>query len=163
MAGRPLSLVLGAGLLLAVAGCETARPVTPPPAAVAGADAVGELRGTWTGTWAGTPLTLLVVEHTESAPYSGFYFGPWLVSGGRYPGIDGVMTYLNGRSATTVRFNGWIHSSRPFSVALLAEPPGGQLYMRLNGAGAGVLIGEGSSTFSWVPHGTVQLTRRRRP
>lgn len=153
---RPGVLVLGLALLIAVTGCaHSAAP--PPPIAY---EPVGELAGTWTGTWGGTPLTLVIVEHTEGAPYSGLYFGPWLVAGGRYPGISGVLTYSSSGSPASVRFNGWIYSSRPFTLRVLAEAPDGQLHARLRGAGAGGLAGEGESTFRWGPQGPIELSRR---
>ncbi|MGH2687618.1 MAG: hypothetical protein ACRDKW_02255 [Actinomycetota bacterium] len=156
--GAPLAaLVLSFALLMAGAGCQSARS-SPPPGALSSA-AVGELTGTWTGTWGGTPLTLVIVEHTESAPYSGLYFGPWLVAGGRYPGIAGVLTYTGSGAPTSVAFNGRIHSSRPLIVFVLAQALDGQLQMRLRGAGTGRLTGEGQSTFRWGPQGPVELTR----
>jgi hypothetical protein len=151
-------LVLGCALLLAIAGCESARSAaTPGPTSY---DAVGELVGTWIGTWGNTLLTLVVIEHTESAPYSGLYVGSWLVAGGRYPGIAGILTYARAGAPATTRFNGWIYSSRPFTALVLAEPPDGQLHIRLRGTGAGALTGEGQSTFGWGPQGFVELTRR---
>ena len=152
------ALVLGLALLVAITGCESGRSSVPP--APISSDPVGELPGTWTGTWGGTPLTLVIVEHTESAPYSGLYFGPWLISGGRYPGIGGILTYARSGSPTSVRFDGWIYSSRPFTVFILARPLDGDLHVRLHGAGPGVLTGEGHSTFRWGPQGIVELTRR---
>jgi hypothetical protein len=151
-------LGLGCALLLAIAGCESARPAAPPgPLAY---EAVGELMGTWIGTWGDTLLTLVVVDHTESAPYSGLYVGPWLVAGGSYPGISGILTYERSGSQASMRFNGWIHSSRPFVAVLVAEPPDGPLRLRLQGAGPGRLTGEGQSTFRWGPHGPVALAHR---
>jgi len=155
---RPGVLALGLAVLLAVTGCESARS-SPPPLPTS-YDPVGELTGTWTGTWGGTPLTLVIIEHTEGAPYSGLYFGPWLIAGGRYPGIAGVLIYARSGLPTSVQFKGWIYSSRPFTVGILAEPPDGQLHARLRGAGAGGLTGEGESTFRWGPRGRVELTRR---
>ena len=43
-----------------------------------------------------------------------------------------------------------------------AEPLDGQLHLRLRGAGAGELIGEGQSEFRWGPQGRIELTRRPR-
>ncbi len=150
--------MLGLALLVAVTGCESARSPAPPiPTSY---DPVGELTGTWTGSWGGTPLTLVIVEHTEGAPYSGLYFGPWLIAGGRYPGIAGILTYASNGSSTSVRFDGWIYSSRPFTVLVRAEALDGQVHVRLRGAGADRLIGEGQSTFRWGPQGPVELTRR---
>jgi hypothetical protein len=150
--------VLGLILLVTVTGCTSARSSAPPLPIVY--EPVGELTGTWTGSWGGTPLTLVVVEHTEGASYSGLYFGPWLIAGGRYPGIAGVMTFARSGAPTSVQFNGWIYSSRPFTVLVRAEPLDGPLHVRLRSAGAGALTGEGESTFRWGPHGHVELTRR---
>jgi hypothetical protein len=151
-------LLLASALLVALTGCESGRPSAPlPPIAY---EPVGELTGAWAGTWGGTPLTLLVTEQTEAAPYSGLYVGPWLISGGRYPGVSGILTYARGGSPTSVRFDGWIYSSRPFTVLIHARPIDGELHIRLHGAGAGVLSGEGQATFGWAPRGPVELTRR---
>ena len=154
--------VLGLALiiLVAAAGCESARSSAPPPPVAY--EPVGELMGTWTGTWGGTPLTLVIAEHTEGAPYSGLYFGPWLIAGGRYPGVAGVLSYARQGTPTSVRFQGWLYSSRPFTLLVLAEPLDGQLHLRLRGAGAGELIGEGQSEFRWGPQGRIELTRRPR-
>ncbi len=152
------ALVLGLALVVAIGGCESGRSSAPPPPLAY--EPVGELTGTWTGTWGGSPLTLLIVEHTEGAPYSGLYFGPWLISGGRYPGIAGVLTYARSGAPTSVRFDGWISSSQPFTVFVQARPLDGDLQMWLHGAGTGVLIGDGRSTFGWGPQGSIELTRR---
>lgn len=149
--------MLALAVLVAVTGCASWRSPEPPPTVAY--DPVGELTGTWTGTWGGTPLTLVIVEHTEGAPYSGLYFGPWLIAGGRYPGLSGVVSYSSGGAPTSTRFVGWIYSSRPFIVRVLAEPPDGQLHARLRGAGASALAGEGESTFRWGPQGHIELTR----
>src|SRR5262245_6109485 len=151
-------LLLGLALLATVSGCESARSSAAPPAIPA--DLLGELRGTWTGTWGGMPVTLLIVDYTESAAYSGLYFGPWLIAGGRYPGVGGILTYVKNDAPTSVRFQGWIASSSPFVMLVLAEPPDGQLRARLRGAGAAELAGEGDSTFWWGPRGPIELTRR---
>jgi hypothetical protein len=155
---RHARFVLGCLLLVAVTGCESARSSAPPPRAAY--EPVGELTGTWTGTWGGMPVTLLIAEHTEGASYSGLYVGPWLVAGGSYPGISGILTYERSGSQASMRFNGWIHSSRPFVAVLVAEPPDGPLRLRLQGAGPGRLTGEGQSTFRWGPHGPVALAHR---
>ena len=118
------------------------------------------MTGTWTGTCGDTPMTLAIVEHTDGAPYSGLYFGPWLIAGGRYPGVAGVLTYTRSGSPVSTQFKGWIYSSRPLTVLVLAEPPDGQLRVRLRGAGTGALTGEGKSEFYWGPQGRVELTRR---
>ena len=155
---RASVVVLGLMLFVAVIGCESARssalvlPISYGP--------VGELPGTWTGTWGVAPLTLVILEHTDGAPYSGLYFGPWLISGGRYPGIAGILIYASSGSPTSVRFDGWIYSSQPFTVLIRAEPPDGQLHAHLRGVGADRLIGEGQSTFRWGPRGLIELTRR---
>jgi hypothetical protein len=156
---RPGALILGVALLIAAAACESARSAAPPPPPTS-YDPVGELIGTWRGTWGGTPLTLVIAEHSEGAPYSGLYFGPWLVSGGSYPGIAGILTYARGDSAISTQCKGWIYSSRPFTLLLVAAPLDGQLHVRLRGAGAGELTGEGQSEFRWGPQGRVELRRR---
>jgi hypothetical protein len=155
---RHARFVLGCLLLVAVTGCESARSSAPPPRAAY--EPVGELTGTWTGTWGGMPVTLLIAEHTEGGSYSGLYVGPWLVSGGRYPGIAGILSYVSGGAPASTQFKGWIHSSRPFVVLVLAEVPDGQIHGRLVSAGPGRLAGDGQSTFRWGPHGRVELTRR---
>jgi hypothetical protein len=155
---RPRVLALGLAFFIAITGCESAHPPAPPPRI--SYDPVGELAGTWTGSWGGMPLTLLIVEHTEGAPYSGLYFGPWLIAGGRYPGITGILTYASDGSPTTVQFVGWIYSSQPFTIVVRAEPLDGELHLRLGGGGAGRLIGEGQATFRWGPRGPIALTRR---
>jgi hypothetical protein len=151
-------LVLGGALLVVLAGCESARSPAPPGPISDGL--LQELVGTWIGTWGETPLTLVVVEHTASAPYSGLYVGPWLVAGGSYPGISGVLTYTRSGAPASVRFNGWIASTRPVMIRIQAEPPDGRMSMSLRGDGAVGLVGEGESTFYWGPQGPVALTRR---
>ena len=150
-------LVLVSAIVIGLAGCESSRPAPPP---VISYEAIGELRGIWTGTWGGTPLTLSIVDENESAPYSGLYFGPWLIAGQRYAGISGIVTYSSDGSPSSAQFTGWIYSLRPFTAFILAEPPAGQLDLRLKGAGPGRLAGEGRSTFRWGPRGSIELTRR---
>jgi hypothetical protein len=150
--------LLGLAFLVVMSGSASAQVSVPKPAIAY--EPVGELTGTWSGTWGGSPLTLLIVEQTEGAPYSGLYFGPWLIAGGRYPGISGVLTYARSGSPMSVRFDGWISSGQPFTVLIQARPLDGDLYMRLRAAGAGVLVGDGDSTFGWGPKGQIGLTRR---
>jgi hypothetical protein len=154
---RSGTLALGLALLVAMAGCESAGPAAAPAVS---RGPVGEVAGTWTGTWGGTPLTLAITEHSESAPYSGLYLGPWLISGQRYPGLAGIMTYASGGWPRSVHFNGWITSGQPFMVLIAAEPPDGPLQLRLKADGADRLTGEGSSSARWGPRGAVEVTRR---
>lgn len=149
--------VITLALVLSLGGCRSAPLPPPPPVSY---EPVGELGGTWSGRWGETPLTLVITEETEGAPYSGLYFGPWLVAGSRYPGIGGILTFASAGSPATVRFDGWIYSSRPFTVFVRAEALDGPLQMRLNGGGAGRLIGEGQSMFRWGPQGPIELTRQ---
>ena len=153
---RVVMLVLA--LLVAMTGCESASSSMPPPPI--SYEPVGELTGTWMGTWAGSPLTLVVVKYEEAAPYSGLYFGPWLIAGVQYPGLTGVLTFASSGSPTSVRFDGWIYSSRPFTAFVQARSLDGDLYLRLLAGGTGVLIGDGYSTFGWGPKGPVELTHQ---
>jgi hypothetical protein len=84
---------------------------------------VGELTGTWSGTWGGTPMTLVIVEHTEGVPYSGLYFGPWLIAGGRYPGIAGVLTYASSGAPNSKQFKGWATRAGPSPSASWPNHP----------------------------------------
>jgi hypothetical protein len=154
---RPGVLAVVAILLLAIAGCQsTGSPSPPLPLSY---ESVGELTGTWRGTWAGTPMTLVIAEYTEGAPYSGLYFGPWLIAGGRYPGVSGILTYARAGSSISTQFKGWIYSSRPLALLVAAEPIDGRIHARLRGAGPGMLTGEGESEFYWGPRGSIQLSR----
>jgi hypothetical protein len=156
---RPSVLAAGAILLLALAGCQSTGPSSPPlPVSY---EPVGELTGTWRGTWNGTPMALVIAEYTEDAPYSGLYFGPWLIAGGRYPGVSGILTYTRAGSAISTQFKGWIYSSRPLALLVAAEPIDGRIHARLRGAGAGALTGDGESEFYWGPRGPIDLTRSR--
>jgi hypothetical protein len=156
---RPDLVAVVAILLLALAGCQSTGSSSPPlPLSY---EPVGELTGTWRGTWAGTPMTLVIAEYTEDAPYSGLYFGPWLIAGGRYPGVSGILTYARAGSSISTRFKGWIHSSRPLALLVAAEPLDGRIHARLRGAGPGTLTGEGESEFYWGPRGSIELSRSR--
>ena len=46
------------------------------------------------------------------------------------------------------------------ALLVRAEPTDGQIYLRLHGAGAARLRGDGECTFRWGPRGPVELTRR---
>lgn len=147
-------------IALLLAGC--AGPSGPPTVpATAPTTAAADLRGTWRGTWGGAPLTLLVTDQTDSAPYSGLFFGPWLVSGRRYPGVSGTMTYTDRGAAISVRFDGWIRADRPLMLLIASAPLDGPQQLTLKATGAASLTGDGESDFRWGPRGAIELTRAK--
>lgn len=154
---RNLLIALGVSLILGA--CSTMPPVPPPLTAVP--DVGGPLSGTWTGTWGGTPVTLVVVEQTEFAAYSGVYLGPLQLLGQRAPGVSGVLTSTIGGAPVSVNVQGWLGATeRGRTLVLTGVALDGVQYLSLARVEDDRLVGRGQSDFRWGPQGPVNLVRQ---
>lgn len=155
---RHVRVLAALALAALVAACATSAPATvslTPPGAPA-----SDLSGTWTGAWGGSPLTLVVTDYDESAPYSGVFVGPFMALGRREPALSGVMTYAARDGRRSVSVQGWVRTvDRRPSLLVYAVSPDGSQELRLTTMGEGQLAGTGSSSFPWGPQGAVTLTR----
>jgi hypothetical protein len=152
-----MRIVTALAVAVLCVGCSTAPPAPAPTAAP-------DLRGGWTGTWGGAPLTVVITDQLDDAPYSGLYVGPWLVSGRRVPGMSGVMTYTDRAGHHSVSFNGWFVAQRPLDIRIIADAPDGMQKLKLTLAEPDRLIGDGETDNSFGPRGPIELTRTaRRP
>ena len=144
-------------IFIAAAGCESWRPPAPPPLPTS-YDPIDDLTGSWMGTCGGRPLTLVIVE-----PYPGLYLSPWLIAGGRYPGVSSVFTFSRSGAPVSVGFNGWIYSSRPFTWLVVAEPLDGARSTPVRAGPAPVSSPVRATLSSTGPQGRVDPTRGRKP
>jgi len=143
-----------AGLLLA--GC-TVAPATPPIA-------VPNVGGMWAGTWGDTPVTLVITEQRDDAASgSGVYVGPWLVLGGRTPGLSGVMSYTARGGHLSVNVHGRFATlNGRLALFLDSAAPDGPQQLLLSRIEPDQMIGSGTSKFRWGPQGSVELRRTTR-
>jgi len=152
---KPLPALRRLALVVAVlGGCVTVAPTAPPIV-------VPDVRGLWTGTWGGTPLTLTVIDQSDdSGTASGVYAGPYLILGGRSPGLSGVMTYTARSEQVTVNVEGRFGTVAG-TLALIVESaaPAGNQQLVLSQLASDHMIGTGKSKFDWGPQGPVELKR----
>jgi hypothetical protein len=150
---RALARALLAGVALVLTACMSEPHLTPP------LGAPPDLRGTWTGTWGGTPLTLVVVDQTGTAPAGGVTLGQWSLTGDALPALSGVITFQSAGAPVSInvqgRFGDW-HDG--LTLVLDGVTPNGEQIV-LTELTPTRLRGTGRSLPSWQPQGAVDLRR----
>jgi hypothetical protein len=149
-------------LLAALAGCGP--KLQPLPAGTK----VPDLRGTWRGMWGTSQVVLTLgssdMEYSPSLLNVGSIPIDAVITGDKELAYNGSITYEVRGDAVSTSVRGRVAAfTGRVTLVLYASPPDGDQEMVLTGVQPNRLTGNGSSTFSWGPHGQMDLLRESGP
>ncbi len=149
-------------MLAVAAGCGPRLQSLPP------GTKVPDVRGTWRGIWGTSQVVVTLTGDDIAYAPSTLNIGPLpidsVITRDRQPILSGVITFEVRGQPVSTSVSGRIASfTGRTTVVLYASPSDGDQELVLSTVQPNRLAGNGSSTFTWGPQGTIDLIREAAP